>query len=71
VSGLLLAYPLYYQFRGPGHYEGQPFRPPVHHQPAVADRLPEAGVAGTTGIARWLSGSPTEEKPSGDRPASS
>jgi hypothetical protein len=25
LAGALLAYPLYYQFRGPGHYHGQPF----------------------------------------------
>jgi hypothetical protein len=26
LAGVLLAYPLYFQFRGPGHYHGQPFR---------------------------------------------
>lgn len=62
VAGVLLAYPLYYQFRGPGNYHGQPF-PPDRFTTTLLSMIayPRQAVAGTTGIAKMLSGSATED----------
>jgi hypothetical protein len=62
VSGTLLAYPLWFQFAGPGSYHGQPFPPDQY----VTDLLSigayaRQSLAGNGVIARALSVSPTEE----------
>jgi hypothetical protein len=62
VSGALLAYPLWFQFAGPGSYHGQPFPPDEY----VTDLLSigayaRQSLAGNGVIARALSVSPTEE----------
>jgi hypothetical protein len=62
VSGLLLAYPLWFQFAGPGSYHGQPFPPDQY----VTDLLSvgayaRQSLAGTGAVARALSVSATED----------
>jgi hypothetical protein len=62
VSGALLAYPLWFQFAGPGSYHGQPFPP----QQYVTDLLSvgayaRQSLAGDRGVARALSVSATED----------
>jgi hypothetical protein len=62
LSGALLAYPLWFQFAGPGSYHGQPFPPDEY----VTDLLSigayaRQSLAGNGAIARGLSVSPTEE----------
>jgi hypothetical protein len=62
VAGVLLAYPLWFQFTGPGSYQGQPFPPDEY----VTDLLSigayaRQSLAGNGVIARQLSVSPTEE----------
>ena len=62
VAGVLLAYPLWFQFAGPGSYRGQPFPPDQY----VTDLLSigayaRQSLAGNVAIARELSVSPTEE----------
>ncbi|WP_433377779.1 hypothetical protein ACQPZX_10480 [Actinoplanes sp. CA-142083] len=58
----LLAYPLYFQFRGPGSYQGQPFLPDKY----VTDFLSvgafaRQSLAGNAALARHLSVSATED----------
>ena len=62
TAGVLLAYPLYFQFTGPGSYHGQPFLPGKY----VTDLLSvgayaRQSLAGNSAIARHLSVSVTEE----------
>jgi hypothetical protein len=62
TAGVLLAYPLYFQFTGPGSYHGQPFLPDKF----VTDLLSvgafaRQSLAGNAAIARHLSASVTEE----------
>jgi hypothetical protein len=62
VSGTLLAYPLWFQFAGPGSYHGQPFPPDQY----VTDLLSigayaRQSLAGNGVVARALSVSSTEE----------
>jgi hypothetical protein len=62
VAGVLLAYPLWFQFAGPGSYAGQPFPPDQY----VTDLLSigaysRQALAGNGAIARALSVSATEE----------
>ena len=62
TAGVLLAYPLWFQFTGPGSYHGQPFPP----QEYVTDLLSlgayaRQSLAGNGAIARGLSVSPTED----------
>jgi hypothetical protein len=62
VAGVLLAYPLWFQFAGPGSYHGQPFPPDQY----VTDLLSvgayaRQSLAGTGAIARALSVSATED----------
>ncbi|BCY11473.1 hypothetical protein [Actinoplanes sp. L3-i22] len=62
LSGLLLSYPLYYQFAGPGHYRGQPF---VLDQFATSlgslVTLPRGAVFGSAADAARVSLAPSEE----------
>jgi hypothetical protein len=62
VAGVLLAYPLWFQFTGPGSYHGQPFPPDQY----VTDLLSigayaRQSLAGNAAVARSLSVSATEE----------
>jgi hypothetical protein len=62
VAGVLLAYPLWYQFFAPGSYHGQPFPPEQY----VTDLLsvaayPRQALAGNGAVARVLSVSATED----------
>jgi hypothetical protein len=62
TAGVLLAYPLWFQFTGPGSYHGQPFVPDEY----VTDLLgigayARQSLAGNAALARWLSISPTED----------
>ena len=62
VAGVLLAYPLWFQFTGPGSYHGQPFPPDEY----VTDLLSvgayaRQSLAGNADVARALSVSATEE----------
>jgi hypothetical protein len=62
LAGVLLAYPLWFQFYGPGSYHGQPFPPDQY----VTDLLSvgayaRQSLAGNGVIARALSVSPTED----------
>ena len=62
TSGVLLAYPLWYQFFAPGNYHGQPFKPTDF----VTDLLslgayPRQSVAGSEAVAERLSVSATED----------
>ena len=62
AAGVLLAYPLWWQFSGPGSYHGQPFVPGKF----VTDLLSvgayaRQSLAGNNGVGRWLSISPTED----------
>jgi hypothetical protein len=62
VAGVLLAYPLWFQFTGPGSYHGQPFPPDQY----VTDLLSvgayaRQSLAGDAAVARSLSVSATEE----------
>jgi hypothetical protein len=62
VSGVLLAYPLWFQFAGPGSYSGQPFPPDKY----VTDLLSigayaRQSLAGNGRVARALSVSATED----------
>ncbi|MFG1606323.1 hypothetical protein [Actinoplanes sp. NPDC049265] len=62
TAGVLLIYPLWWQFSGPGHYEGQPFTPDEY----VTDLLSlgayaRQSLAGNSYIAGVLSVSETEE----------
>ena len=63
VAGLLLAYPLYQQFRGPGHYTGLPF--PVGTSATTLRSIaafPRSAIAGSAARAREVNGgSVTEE----------
>jgi hypothetical protein len=57
VAGALLAYPLYVQFFGPGHYHGVPFRLDQYATPlgSIA-AFPRNSLAGDDALARRLSG---------------
>jgi hypothetical protein len=62
VSGVLLAYPLWFQFAGPGSYHGQPFPPDEY----VTDLLSigayaRQSLAGSGAVASALSVSATED----------
>jgi hypothetical protein len=62
TAGVLLAYPMYWQFTGTGSYKGQPFEPGKF----VTDLLSLGAYArqslgGNVMVAKWLSISPTEE----------
>jgi hypothetical protein len=62
VSGVLLAYPLWFQFAGPGSYHGQPFPPDEY----VTDLLSigayaRQSLAGDGAVARAVSVSATED----------
>ena len=62
VAGVLIAYPLWYQFLGPGHYRGVPFqidRYGTSLGSIVA--LPRESVAGNADLAQRLSTSATED----------
>ncbi|KHD79087.1 hypothetical protein MB27_00065 [Actinoplanes utahensis] len=62
TSGVLLAYPLWYQFFGPGNYHGQPFRPTDYVTDlASLGAFPRQSVAGSEAIAQRLSVSATED----------
>jgi hypothetical protein len=62
VAGVLLAYPLWYQFAGPGHYHGQPF-PLDRFATSLGSlvALPRESVFGSFATAARLSASPTED----------
>ena len=62
TAGVLLAYPLYFQFTGPGSYHGQPFLPDKY----VTDLLSlgafaRQSLAGNAALTRQLSVSATED----------
>ncbi|WP_433305558.1 hypothetical protein ACQP2F_18400 [Actinoplanes sp. CA-030573] len=61
VAGVLLAYPLYWQFFGPGHYRGLPFGPDLYATTlgAVVAYSP-GSIAGGTSAVRQFGGSITE-----------
>ena len=62
VALIPLAYPLLVQFKGAGHYHGQPFEPDT--LTTTVNSLfayPRNAIAGTIATAKKLSGSPTED----------
>jgi hypothetical protein len=62
VAGVLLAYPLWFQFAGPGSYHGQPFLPDKYvDRPAVLGAYARQSLAGNGAVARALSVSATED----------
>jgi hypothetical protein len=62
VAGTLLAYPLYWQFFGPGHYRGLPFRRDVFATTLGAIvAFPRESIVGSPSLAGRLSGSVTED----------
>ncbi|MFD0516697.1 hypothetical protein [Paractinoplanes durhamensis] len=57
VAGVLLAYPLYWQFFGPGHYSGLPFRPDLYATPLGSIvAYPRGVLAGNDAIAKRVGG---------------
>ncbi|MEV6491859.1 hypothetical protein AB0M20_25080, partial [Actinoplanes sp. NPDC051633] len=62
TAGVLLAYPLYWQFTGPGSYSGQPFVPCKFVTDLLAvGAYARQSLAGNNAVGRWLSISPTED----------
>jgi hypothetical protein len=62
VAGVLLAYPLWFQFTGPGSYHGQPFLPDKYVTDLAAlGVFPRQSLAGNAALARGLSVSATED----------
>ncbi|GAA0490221.1 hypothetical protein Ade02nite_24250 [Paractinoplanes deccanensis] len=61
VAGAAVAYPLWFQFAGPGHYRGQPFEIDQYATSLGAIvAYPGLSIAGDQSLARQLSGSITE-----------
>jgi hypothetical protein len=61
-AGVLLAYPLWFQFAGPGSYHGQPFPPDQYVTDLLAvGSYARQSLAGNGSIARHLSVSGTED----------
>jgi hypothetical protein len=62
TSGVLLAYPLWFQFTGPGSYAGQPFESGKYVTDLLAiGAYARQSLAGNGQVARWLSISATED----------
>jgi hypothetical protein len=62
VAGVLLAYPLWFQFTGPGSYHGQPFAPDKYATDLLSmGAFARQSLAGNAALARQLSISPTED----------
>jgi hypothetical protein len=62
VTLLLLAYPLWYQFSGPGHYHGQPFTPDKYATDLLSlGAFARQSLAGNAALTRHLSVSGTED----------
>ncbi|MBU2665801.1 DUF2029 domain-containing protein [Actinoplanes bogorensis] len=62
VSVVLLAYPLYFQFTGPGHYQGQPFEPDKYATDfASIFGFARQSLAGNAELTRTMSVSGTED----------
>jgi hypothetical protein len=62
TAGVLLAYPLWFQFTGPSSYHGQPFVPDKYVTDLLAvGAYARQSLAGNGAIARALSVSPTED----------
>lgn len=59
---VLLAYPLWFQFAGPGNYHGQPFTPDEYATDLLSiGAFARQSLAGNAALARHLSVSPTED----------
>jgi hypothetical protein len=62
ASLAVLAYPLWFQFRGPGNYHGQPFAPGQYATDLLSiGAFPRQSLAGNGALARHLSVSATED----------
>ncbi|GAA1628959.1 hypothetical protein [Actinoplanes couchii] len=62
TSGVLLAYPLWYQFFAPGNYHGQPFEPTAYvTDVASLGWFSRQALAGNAALTRHLSVSATED----------
>ncbi|MGV9762197.1 hypothetical protein [Micromonospora tulbaghiae] len=62
VAGVLLAYPLWFQFAGPGHYRGMPFHTEGYRLDVVSfATTARQSVAGDARRAGLLSPNPTEQ----------
>ncbi|MEU4236049.1 hypothetical protein [Actinoplanes sp. NPDC026619] len=62
VAGALLAYPLYFQFFGPGHYRGLPFRLDLYATTLGSiPAFPRRSIAGSEAIARSVTGGSVTE----------
>ena len=62
VAGVLLAYPLWYQFFGKGHYHGQPFAPDMYATDLLSiGAFARQSLAGNAELTRRLSVSATED----------
>lgn len=62
VSLVLLAYPLWFQFFGPGHYRGMPFDPHAYQLDLASfGTYARQSLAGHDAVAGQLSPNPTEE----------
>jgi hypothetical protein len=62
TAGVLLAYPLYWQFTGAGSYKGQPFEAGEFVTDLLAlGAYARQSLAGIPIVGRWLSISPTED----------
>jgi len=62
TAGVLLAYPLYFQFTGPGSYHGQPFLPDKYSTDLLSiGAFARQSVAGNAWLTRHMSVSGTED----------
>ncbi|MCU7723446.1 hypothetical protein ODJ79_06955 [Actinoplanes sp. KI2] len=62
TAGALLAYPLYFQFTGPGSYHGQPFLPDKYSTDLLSiGAFARQSVAGNAWLTRHMSVSGTED----------
>ena len=62
VAGVVLAYPLYFQFTGPGSYHGQPFLPDRYSTDLLSiGAFARQSVAGNAWLTRQMSVSGTED----------
>ncbi|MFF5292315.1 hypothetical protein [Paractinoplanes globisporus] len=62
TAGVLLAYPLYFQFTGPGSYHGQPFLPDKYSTDLLSiGAFARQSLAGNAALTRHLSVSGTED----------
>ena len=62
LAGVLLAYPLWYQFSGPGSYHGQPFAPDKYATDLLSmGAFARQSLAGNAALTRQLSVSATED----------